>query len=93
MLDQIFIALPLNKDELLKAARLGGLAINLNTDLTDADDQILHLISDYAREGLYASLATAFDLEYPTYYPDDVIDELEDDSPEPPKLLTWRAAE
>ena len=93
MLDPIFVALPLNENELLKAARLGGLTLDLDTDLSNADDKILHLISDYARAGLYASLATAFNLEYPSYYPDDVMDELENDSPEPPKLLSWRGAE
>ncbi|AUQ50904.1 hypothetical protein PhaeoP83_02654 [Phaeobacter inhibens] len=89
MLDPIFVAVPLTEQELLKAARLGGLTLDLDTDLSDADDKILHLISDYAREGMIAAISTAFDLEYPLRY-EDVVDDLEDDPAMPAHLINRR---
>ena len=91
--EPIFMAVPLDLDELLKAARLGGLAVDLDMDLSDADERLLNLICDFAREGMLRAITIAFDHDYPCYYPDDVFSAHTDDADLDDLLMDRRAAE
>jgi hypothetical protein len=71
------------------ASKRKSIRLDLDTDLSDADDKILHLISDYSREGMIAAINRAFDLEHPLRYLD-VVDDQEDDPTKPAHLINRR---
>ena len=66
-----FLVIPVTSTELVKAARLGGLDITLDTDLKNADNTTLEFICDYARYGTLNAIHDSFNHTYPPHYPDD----------------------
>lgn len=69
--DATFLVVPLTHSDLLKAARLAGLEVHLETDLGRLTAEELEYIQDYARYGVLEAIRESFERHWPDYYPDD----------------------